>query len=189
MPLDWKSLDLRWKIAHGVLYTAHRLLLFGLFDVPLACFCGHPAETLEHLFFHCPLAQNGLDWIQFFCFCPLHWSLTFLFATFFFCFKDDVLLWVPRVFCYLLSLLKSCLFSNFVSVYRFESKPPCAFGLIASIKSRLFFTNRCSSNASNPGAGAVFSSVNGVPIGTLVKSWVPHFVFLFNFYRSRSGGG
>ena len=92
MPLDWKSLDLRWKIAHGVLYTAHRLLLFGLFDVPLACFCGHPAETLEHLFFHCPLAQNGLDWIQFFCFCPLHWSLTFLFATFFFCFKDDVLL-------------------------------------------------------------------------------------------------
>ena len=64
MPLDWKAIDLSWKIAHGVLYTAHRFILFDLLDVPLACFCGHPVETLEHLFFYCPLAQSGLDWIQ-----------------------------------------------------------------------------------------------------------------------------
>ena len=70
--LDWDStwktlffmpIDLCWKVAHGVLYTAHRLVSFGL-NVPPDCLCGHCGETLEHLFFRCPLAQSGLDWIQ-----------------------------------------------------------------------------------------------------------------------------
>ena len=63
MPLDRKPIDLCWKVAHGVLYTAHRLVSFGL-NVHPDCLCGHSDETLEHLFFHCPLAQSGLDWIQ-----------------------------------------------------------------------------------------------------------------------------
>ena len=63
MPLERKLIDLCWKVAHGVLYTAHRLVSFGL-HVPPDCFCGHFNETLEHLFFYCPLAQSGLDWIQ-----------------------------------------------------------------------------------------------------------------------------
>jgi len=72
--LDWDS---TWKtlflclwtgnsltsFGHGVLYTAHRLVSFGL-NVPLDCLCGHSDETLGHLFFYCPLAQSGLDWIQ-----------------------------------------------------------------------------------------------------------------------------
>ena len=64
MPLDRKPcIDLCWKVAHGVLYTAHRLVSFGL-NVPPDCLCGHSDETLENFFFHCALAQSGLDWIQ-----------------------------------------------------------------------------------------------------------------------------
>ena len=53
MPLERKAIDLcsSWKAAHGVLYTAHRLVLFGRLDVSLACFCGHPIETTERPFF------------------------------------------------------------------------------------------------------------------------------------------
>ena len=61
LPLDRKPIDLCWKVARGVLYTAHRLVSFGL-NVPPDCLCGHSDETLVHLFFHCPLAQSGLDW-------------------------------------------------------------------------------------------------------------------------------
>ena len=53
--LDCQVIDLNWKVAHGVLYTAKRLSSFGM-AVPLACFCGTPLETLSHLFFACPLA-------------------------------------------------------------------------------------------------------------------------------------
>ena len=60
MPLDRKSIDLCWKVAHGVLYTTHRLFSFGL-NIPLDCLCGHSDETLEHLFFYCSLTQSGLD--------------------------------------------------------------------------------------------------------------------------------
>ena len=63
MPLDHKVEDLSWKIAHGVLYTAERLLSFG-YTVLLSCFCSSPLESLDHLFFSCALAQSGLSWIQ-----------------------------------------------------------------------------------------------------------------------------
>ena len=46
--LDRQVTDLCWKIAHGVLYTAQRLVSFGL-----------PVESLEHLFFFCPIAQSA----------------------------------------------------------------------------------------------------------------------------------
>ncbi len=48
--MDRQVIDLNWKIAHGVLYTAERLVSFGL-SVPLPCFCGAPVESLQHLFF------------------------------------------------------------------------------------------------------------------------------------------
>ena len=63
MPLDRKPIDLCWKVAYGVLYTAHCLVPFGL-NVPPDCLCGQCEETLENLFFHCALTQSGLDWIQ-----------------------------------------------------------------------------------------------------------------------------
>ena len=39
MPLDRKPIDLCWKVAHGVLYTAHCLVSFGL-NFPPDCLCG-----------------------------------------------------------------------------------------------------------------------------------------------------
>ena len=70
MPLDRKPIDLCRKVVHGVLYTAHRLVSFGL-NVPPDCLCGHCDETLEPLFFHCPLAQRGLIGFSHYSFCPL----------------------------------------------------------------------------------------------------------------------
>ena len=58
-PLDRTVIDLNWKIAHGVLYTADRLISFG-YNIPALCFCGLASETHEHLFFSCPLAQSGI---------------------------------------------------------------------------------------------------------------------------------
>lgn len=54
--MDRPVIDLCWKIAHGVLYTAERLSSFG-YAVSTDCFCGLVVESLEHLFFSCPLAQ------------------------------------------------------------------------------------------------------------------------------------
>ena len=98
MPLDRKPIELCWNVAHGVLYTAHRLVSFGL-NVPPDCFCGQSDETLENLFFLCALAQSGLDWIQslFFLSSPLAPAITVRHVLF--VFISDELLCVPRVFC------------------------------------------------------------------------------------------
>ena len=63
LPLDRQVINLNWKVAHGVLYTAERLCSFG-YDIPKACFCDFHLETSGHLFFSCPLAQSGISWIQ-----------------------------------------------------------------------------------------------------------------------------
>ena len=54
MPLDHQVRDLSWKVAHGVLYTADRLISFGYQYSPL-CICGYHLECPEHLFFLLPL--------------------------------------------------------------------------------------------------------------------------------------
>ena len=71
MPLTRQVIDLNWKLAHGVLHTAKRLVSFG-YQLRLSCFCGHHTESLDHLFFSCPLAQSGLAWVQTLlsCACP-----------------------------------------------------------------------------------------------------------------------
>ena len=127
------------SVGHGVLYTAHRLVSFGL-SVPLDFLCGHPDETLEHLFFYCPLAQRGLDWIQSLLLrsSPPVLSITVRHVLFGFITCSDELLCVPRVFCYLLSLLEIFVWCQ-RNDYRSPSKPPSAAGLIASIKGRLSF--------------------------------------------------
>ena len=62
----WRQLffiDLCWKVSHGVLYMAERLA--GVcYALPTACFCYAPMESLQHLFFHCPLAVSVLSWLQ-----------------------------------------------------------------------------------------------------------------------------
>lgn len=59
MPLDRQVIDLNWKLAHGVLYTAEHLATFG-YQLQLSCFCGYHLESSDDLFFYCPLAQSGL---------------------------------------------------------------------------------------------------------------------------------
>ena len=62
MPLDRQVTDLNWRIAHGITYTADRLISFGYHFDPM-CFCGG-TETPEHLFFSCSLAQQVIAWVR-----------------------------------------------------------------------------------------------------------------------------
>ena len=52
---DRSVLDFSWRVAHGVVLTAQRLISFGL-HVSQHCFCGPVLESLSHLLFACPLA-------------------------------------------------------------------------------------------------------------------------------------
>lgn len=63
MPIDRKVIDTNWKIAHGVLYTAHRLRGFNM-NVDPKCFCGQDDECASHLFYYCPLMTRLLLWTQ-----------------------------------------------------------------------------------------------------------------------------
>ncbi|XP_015771366.1 PREDICTED: uncharacterized protein LOC107349700 [Acropora digitifera] len=65
--LDRSVIDLAWTISHGVPYTAERLASFG-YDLSTTCFCSDPMESLQHLFFYCPLAVSILSWVQPLCF-------------------------------------------------------------------------------------------------------------------------
>ena len=103
--LDRHVTDLNSKVAHGVLYTAQRLASFGL-PILLPCFCGAPVESLQHLFFYCPLAQSVFSWLQSLLFyfsprCPVLLVRHVRFG-----FNSDELVFIPRVFVYLLNLSK-----------------------------------------------------------------------------------
>ena len=137
MPLDRKVRDLSWKVAHGVLYTAERLISFG-YQLPSSCFCGYPLESSEHLFFSCPLFQSGLNWIQSLLFLasPTAPPITVRHALF--GFSPDDLPCVPRVFSYLLDVCKFLVWVQ-RNDYRFRSVPPGAPRLLAQLKQRLRF--------------------------------------------------
>ncbi len=135
--LDRQVLDLNWKIAHGVLYTAERLSSFGL-PVPLACFCGAPLESLSHLFFVCPLAQSVLSWLQslMFSFSPMTPVLLVRHALF--GFDSDELRVVPRVFAYILNVSKFFIWRS-RNDFRFRSVRPGAVQVMESVKARVKF--------------------------------------------------
>jgi len=134
MPLDRLVSDLNWKVAHGVLYTADRLISFG-YAFSGTCFCGYHLESAKHLFFSCPLAQSGIAFIQ---------SLLFLAAPLappidvrhmFFGFNSDELRCVPRVFSYLLNVCKFFIWFQRNDM-RFRSIRPSAVKLLAALRSR-----------------------------------------------------
>ncbi|XP_078355512.1 uncharacterized protein LOC144656140 [Oculina patagonica] len=137
LPLDRQVIDLSWKIAHGVLYTAERLVSFG-YDFPLACFCGHHTESLRHLFFDCPLAQSGISWIQSLLTraSPLAPSIEVRHVLF--GFGRDEFRCVPRVFAYLLNVCKFLIWCQ-RNDFRFRSERPGALRLLACLKSRVRF--------------------------------------------------
>ena len=137
MPLDRQVIDLNWKLAHGVLYTAERLASFG-YQLRLSCFCGHHTESLDHLFFPCPLAESGLAWVQTLLSraCPAGPSLSLRHVRV--GFSSDELRVVPRVFAYLVIV---CSYLVWIqrNDFRFHPIPPSAVKLIALMKARLSF--------------------------------------------------
>ena len=133
--VDRHVIDLNWKVVHGVLYTAQRLASFGL-SVPLACFCGPTIESLDHLFYYCPLAQSVLSWLQ-----SLLFSFSFMCPALLvrhvrFSFSSDELCVTPRVFVYLLNLCKFYIWQS-QNDFRFRNIPPGAVDVIAKVRARL----------------------------------------------------
>ena len=135
--IDRPVIDLSWKIAHGVLYTADRLASFG-YGILTFCFCGHPTESLEHLFFHCPLAASVLSWLHSLLFRSSPSFGPFLPRHVLFGFSGDELLCVPRFFVYALNV---CKFSIWVARndFRFRDVRPGAIPVLERVKSRLRF--------------------------------------------------
>ena len=134
--LDRPVIDLSWKVAHGVLYTADRLISFGYAHDP-NCFCG-ATETAAHLFFELPLA-----WSVFGC---LH-SLLFRFSSLspslpcrhaLFGFSSSELRVVPPV-CVNLLMVVRYFFWRARNGYRIRDVPPGAISIIECVKARVKF--------------------------------------------------
>ena len=135
--LDRPVIDLSWKIAHGVLYTAACLFSFGL-NYGVSCFCRLAPETPEHLFFSCPLAQSVLSWLQSLMFrssprCPTLCCRHVLFA-----FDPDELRAIPNIFVYILNVCKYFIWLA-CNDFRFRNIQPGAIVVISSVKSRVKF--------------------------------------------------
>ena len=176
--LDRPVIDLSWKVAHGVLYTAERMSSFG-YDIPLSCFCSAPCESLQHLFFDCPLAVSVLSWLQSLLFCASLLSPSIL--------VRHVLLASLATSC-VSSLVSLCTFSTFVSfvfggpVMTSASAVSVRLLLTSWIVSRLVSASisRCSSVAFPPIVAAVFSSVSGVLVVILLQSSMAVSSFIFS---------
>ena len=132
-PLDRPVIDVAWQVAHGVLYTADRLVSFG-YDYDPNCFCG-ALETPSHLFFECALAQSVLGWIQSLMFRASSLCPSLLCRHVLFGFSASELAVVPRVFVYLLNLAKYFLWRA-RNDYRFREVRPGALPLMEVNKAR-----------------------------------------------------
>ena len=135
--VDRPVIDLSWQVAHGVLYTVDRLLSFG-YSLDPHCFCGPVMETPSHLFFQCPLAQSGLSWLQslmsrFSTLCPVLLCRHVLFG-----FSPSELRVVPRIFVYLLNLLKYFIW-RVRNDFRFRGVCPGAVVVMQNTKARAKF--------------------------------------------------
>ena len=98
---DRSVLDFSWKVAHGVVLTAQRLISLGL-HVSYHCFCGPVLESLSHLLFACPLPQSVLSWLQSLMFRYSPMSPVLLLRHVLFGFNLEELRLLPRVFVYIL---------------------------------------------------------------------------------------
>lgn len=136
-PLDRPVIDLSWKIAHGVLPVGARLSGWGMAVDP-SCFCGCPSETLEHLFFHCSLAENLLAWVQGLLFSTLPSFPGLEVRHVLFGFSPDERRVVPKVFSYLLGLVKHRVWIS-RNDFRFRDIQPSFQDSLAIIQSRLKF--------------------------------------------------
>ena len=134
--IDRTVIDLSWKIAHGVLYTAQRLSSFG-YGLSTNCFCGHSMESLDHLFFYCPLATSVLLWLQSLLFRAAPLAPPFVCRHALFGFSEDELCVMPLFFVYALNVCKFYIWM--AHNFRFRDTPPSAIDIIESVKSRITF--------------------------------------------------
>lgn len=137
-PIDRPVIDLNWKIAHGVLYTASRLASFG-YAIDTSCFCDSPDETLSHLFFDCPLPESAIAWVQSPLFNASPVAPSLVLRHLLFGFIPDELLAVHPVFCYLLNLCKHQIWLA-RNDFRFRQIQPGAMEVISAAKNKLKFT-------------------------------------------------
>ena len=135
--MDRPVIDLCWKVSHGVLYTAERLAGFG-YALSTACFCSAPVESLQHLFFHCPLAVSVLSWLQSVMFLASPLCHSILVRETRFAFSADDLSVVPRVFVYMLNVCKFCIWGA-RNDFRFRGVRPSAGDVMERVKSRVRF--------------------------------------------------
>ena len=135
--IDRTVIDLSWKIAHGVLYTAQRLSSFG-YGLSTNCFCGHSMESLDHLFFYCPLATSVLLWLQSLLFRAAPLAPPFVCRHALFGFSEDELCVMPLFFVYALNVCKFYIWMAHNN-FRFRDTPPSAIDVIESVKSRITF--------------------------------------------------
>ena len=135
--LDRPVIDLSWKVAHDVLYMAERLSSFG-YDLPTACFYGSPMESLQHLFYDCPLDTSVFAWVQSLMLSASPLASPILPCHVLFGFSEDELSCVPRIFVYLINV---CKFIIWVARndFRFRDVHPSAVDVIESAKSRFRF--------------------------------------------------
>ena len=135
------AIDLSWKVAHGVPFTLDRLRSFGFTNLK-NCFCGSPSESLEHLFFSCPLAQSLLGWVSVLFYsaeprCPSLLPRHMLFG-----FDSSELSVIPKVFVLILVLLKWIIWLN-RNDFHFCDKRPCVANCLASLRANLRFCVGC----------------------------------------------
>ncbi|XP_067045854.1 uncharacterized protein [Acropora muricata] len=135
--LDRPVIDLCWKIAHGVLFTADRLIGFG-YSIDPSCFCGLASECLPHLFFSCPLAQSALSWLQSLMFRFSSLSPSLVCRHVLFGFSPDEVRSIPRIFVYMLNVCKFSIW-KVRNDFRFRDVPPGACVVIEMVKSRVRF--------------------------------------------------
>ena len=129
--MDRPVIDLSWKVALSVLYTAERLSSFG-YAVPTDCFCG-PVVLF------CPLAQSVLSWLYSLMFrcSPLAPSL--LCCHVLFGFNRDELRCVPRVFVYMLNVSKYFLWLA-RNDFHFRDVAPSAVTVLENVMVRVRFS-------------------------------------------------
>ena len=128
-------IDLCWKVTHGVIYTAERPAGFG-YALSTACFCSSPMESLQHLYFHSPLAVSVLSWLQSLMFLASPLFPTSLVRHVLFGFSADELSAVPPVFVYLLNVCKFCIWRA-RNDFRFRAARPSAVYVMERVKSRV----------------------------------------------------
>ena len=138
--LDRPVIDISRQIAHGVPRKGHRLVsTFGMSHIPIACFCNPSSvETLDHLFFSCPLAQAVLSWLQSLIFRCSALIPPLLCRHVLFGFNSDELCVVPRGFVYMLNVCKYFLWSA-CNDYRFQDIAPCSGTVCAQVCARVRF--------------------------------------------------